>query len=124
MKIKIAIIPKARVSHAKELSENLRHAVEVGEMAIVDSLTQELIEMSDKDHAVSMSEESWTNMICLIRNSKPDFRSDYLLFELELKTIISADVSELVEDVSIICEYALKADDIVLQLPYEEDVDV
>jgi len=125
MKIKIALIPSEHTSKAQDLSTKLQNAMEAGEMSAVDQLTEELISLTDSEYSLSLSEEYWHQLIEKVRNSDNDFKSDYIMAKPQLETIIAAGVAESFADVSGIVEQALKADGVVLQLPFEEeDADV
>ena len=125
MKIKITLIPSEHTSKAQDLSSKLQNAMEAGGMSAVDQLTEELISLTDSEYSLSLSEEYWHQLIEKVRSSDSDFKSDYIMDKPQLETIIAAGVAELFADVSGVVEQALKADDVVLQLPFEEeDADV
>lgn len=125
MKIKIALIPSEHTSKAQDLSTKLQNAMEAGEMSAVDQLTEELISLTDSEQSLSLSEEYWHQLVEKVRTSDDDFKSDYIMAKLQLEMIIAAGVSESFADVSGVIEQALKADGVVLQLPFEdEDTDV
>lgn len=125
MKIKIAMIPSEHTSKAQALSFKLQNAMEAGEMSAVDQLTEELTSLTESDYSLSLSEEYWHQLIEKVRSSDDDFRSDYIMAKPQLETIIAAGVAESFADVSGVIEQALKADGVVLQLPFEEeDADV
>ena len=125
MKIKIALIPSEHTSKAQDLSSKLQNAMEVGEMSAVDQLTEELISLTDSNYSLSLSEEYWHQLIEKVRSSDDDFKSDYIMAKPQLETIIAAGLAEAFADVSGVVELALKADGVVLQLPFEEeDADV
>ncbi len=125
MKIKIALIPSEHTSKAQDLSSKLQNAMEAGEMGAVDQLTEELISLTDSDYSLSLTEEYWHQLIEKVRSSDDDFKSDYIMAKPQLETIIAAGVAEAFADVSGVVELALKADGVVLQLPFEEeDADV
>lgn len=120
MKIKIALIPSEHTNKAQDLSSKLQNAMEVGEMSAVDQLTEELISLTDSDYSQSLSEEYWHQLIEKVRSSDNDFKSDYIMVKPQLETIIAAGLAESWADVSGVVELALKADGVVLQLPFEE----
>ena len=125
MKIKIALIPSEHTSKAQDLSSKLQNAMEAGEMGAVDQLTEELISLTDSGYSLSLTEEYWHQLIEKVRSSDDDFKSDYIMAKPQLETIIAAGVAEAFADVSGVVELALKADGVVLQLPFEEeDADV
>lgn len=125
MKIKIALIPSEHTSKAQDLSSKLQNAMEAGEMSTVDQLTEELISLTDSDYSLSLTEEYWHQLIEKVRSSDDDFKSDYIMAKPQLETIVAAGVVESFADVSGVVEQALKADGVVLQLPFEEeDADV
>lgn len=125
MKIKIALIPSEHTSKAQDLSTKLQNAMEAGEMSAVDQLTEELISLTESELSLSLSEEYWHQLIEKVRVSHEDFKSDYIIVKPQLETIIAAGVAESFADVSDVIEQALKADGVVLQLPFEEeDADV
>ena len=125
MKIKIALIPSEHTSKAQDLSNRLQNAMEAGEMSSVDQLTEELISVTDSEYSLSLSEEDWHQLIENVRSYDDDFKSDYIMVKPQLETIIAAGVAESFGDVSYVVEQALKADGVVLQLPFEEeDADV
>jgi hypothetical protein len=125
MKIKIALIPSEHTSKAQGLSSKLQNAMEAGEMSTVDQLTEELISLTDSDYSLSLTEEYWHQLIEKVRSSDDDFKSDYIMAKPQLETIVAAGVVESFADVSGVVEQALKADGVVLQLPFEEeDADV
>ena len=125
MKIKIALIPSEHTSKVQDLSSKLQNEMETGEMGAVDQLTEELISLTDREHSLSLSEEYWHQLIEKVRSFDDDFKSDYIIAKPQLETIIAAGVAESFADVSGIVELALKADGVVLQLPFEEeDADV
>ncbi|GAD89530.1 MULTISPECIES: hypothetical protein [Vibrio] len=121
MKIKIALIPSERTSKAQDLSSKLQNAMESGEMSAVDKLTEELFSLTDSEYSLSLPEEYWHQLIEKVRCSDDDFKSDYIMSKLQLETIIVAGVAESFADVLGVIEQALKADGIVLQLPFEEE---
>ena len=121
MKIKIALIPNEHTSKAQELSSKLQNAMEAGEMSAVDQLTEKLISLTDSEYSLSLSEEYWHQLIEKVRSFDDDFKSEYIMAKPQLKTIIAAGVAEAFADVSGVVEQALKADDVVLQLPFEEE---
>ena len=125
MKIKIALITSEHTSKAKDLSSKLQAAMETGEMSAVDRLTEELISLTDSEHSLSLPEEYWHQLIEKVRSFDHDFKSDYIMAQPQLETIIAAGVAEAFTDISDIVELALKAGGVVLQLPFEEeDADV
>ncbi len=125
MKIKIALIPSEHTSKAQGLSSKLQNAMERGEMSAVDQLTEELVSLTDSKYSLSLPEEYWHRLIEKVRNSDNDFKSDYIMAKPQLEKIITAGVAEAFADVSVVIEQALKADGVVLQLPFEEeDADV
>ena len=121
MKIKIAMIPSEHTSKAQALSSKLQNAMEAGEMSAVDQLTEELTSLTESEYSLSLSEEYWHQLIEKVRSSDDDFKSDYIIAKPQLETIIAAGVVESFADVSGIIEQALKADGVVLQLPFEEE---
>jgi hypothetical protein len=125
MKIKIALIASEHTSKAQDLSTKLQNAMEAGEMSTVDQLTEKLISLTDSKQSLSLSEEYWHQLIEKVRSFDDDFKSDYIMAKPQLETIIAAGVAEAFADVSGVVELALKADGVVLQLPFEEeDADV
>ncbi|ELI9035112.1 hypothetical protein [Morganella morganii] len=125
MKIKIALIPSEQTSKAQDLSSKLQNAMEAGEMSAVDQLTEELTSLTDSEYSLSLSEEYWHQLIEKVRSSDNNFKSDYIMAKPQLEAIIAAGVTESFADVSWVIEHALKADGVVLQLPFEEeDADV
>lgn len=125
MKIKIAMIPSEHTSKAQAFCSKLQNAMEAGEMSVVDQLTEELTSLTESEYSLSLSEEYWHQLIEKIRSSDDDFKSDYIMAKPQLETIIAAGVAESFADVSGVIEQALKADGVVLQLPFEEeDADV
>ncbi|QQB42307.1 Uncharacterised protein [Kingella denitrificans] len=125
MKIKIALIPSEHTNKAQDLSSKLQNAMEAGEMSAVDQLTEELVSLTDSEYSLSLPEEYWHRLIEKVRNSDNDFKSDYIMAKPQLEKIITAGVAEAFADVSVVIEQALKADGVVLQLPFEEeDADV
>ena len=121
MKIKIALIPNEHTSKAQDLSSKLQNAMEAGEMSAADQLTEELISLTDSKYSLSLSEEYWHQLIEKVRSSDDDFESDYIMAKPQLETIIATGVAESFADVSGVIEQALKADCVVLQLPFEEE---
>jgi hypothetical protein len=121
MKNKIALIPSDQTSKALDLSSKLQNAMEEGEMSAVDQLTEELISLTDSEHSLSLSEEYWHQLIEKVRSFDDDFKSDYIMAKPQLEKIIAAGVAEAFVDVSGVVELALKADGVVLQLPFEEE---
>ena len=125
MKIKIALIPSEHNSKTQTLSSKLQNAMEAGEMSVVDQLTEELILLTESEYSLSLSEEYWHQLIEKVRATNDDFKSDYIMAKPQLETIIAAGVAESFADVSGVIELVLKADGVVLQLPFEEeDTDV
>ncbi|MDL2286164.1 hypothetical protein LJC24_01815 [Desulfococcaceae bacterium OttesenSCG-928-F15] len=121
MRIKIALISSEHTSKAQALSTKLQNAMEAGEMSAVDQLSEELVSLTDSEYSLSLSEEYWHQMIEKVRISDDDFKSDYIMVKSQLETIIAASVAESFTDVSGVVEQALKADGVVLQLPFEEE---
>ena len=121
MKIKIALIPSKHSSKAQDLSSKLQNAMKAGEMSAVDQLTEKLISLTDSEYSLSLSEEYWHQLIEKVRSFDDDFKSEYIMAKPQLKTIIAAGVAEAFADVSGVVEQALKADNVVLQLPFEEE---
>ena len=125
MRIKIALIPSEHTSKAQDLSTKLQNAMEAGEMSAVDQLSEELILLTESEYSLSLLEEYWHRLIEKVRASDDDFKSDYIMAKPQLEKIIAAGVAESFADVSGVIEQVLKADGIVLQLPFEEeDADV
>jgi len=125
MKIIIALIPSEHTSRAQNLSTKLQIAMEAGEMSAVDQLTEELISLTESEYSLSLSAEYWYQLIEKVRASYDDFKSDYIMSKPQLETIIAAGMAESFADVSGVVEQALKADGVVLNLPFEEeDADV
>jgi len=120
MRIKIALILSEHTSKAQDLSSKLQNAMEAGEMSAIDQLTEELISLTDSEHSLSLSEECWHQLIEKVRSFDDDFKSDYIMAKPQLETIIAAGMAELFADVSGVIEQSLKADGVVLQLPFEE----
>lgn len=125
MKIKIALISSEHISKAQDLSTKLQNAMEVGEISTVDQLTEELISLAESEHSLSLTEEYWHQLIEKVRAYDDDFTSEYIMTKPQIETIIAAGVAESFADVSGVVEQALRADGVVLQLPFEEeDADV
>ena len=125
MKIKIALIPSEHNSKVQDLSSKLQNAMEAGEMSAVDQLTEELISLTESEYSLSLSKEYWYQLIEKIRASNEDFKSGYIMAKPQLETIVAAGLAEEFADVSGVVEQALKADGVILQLPFEEeDADV
>jgi len=125
MKFKIALIPSEHISKALDLSSKLRNAMEAGEMSAVDQLTEELISLTDSKYSLSLSKDCWHQLIEKVRTFDDDFKSDYIMAKPQLKTIIAAGVAGSFTNVLGVVGQALKADGVVLQLPFEEeDTDV
>ena len=125
MKIEIALIPSEYTCKAYDLSSRLQCSMEAGEMSVVDQLTAELVSLTDREYSLSLSEECWQQLIEKVRSSADDFKSNYIIAKSQLEMISAAGVAESFPDLSGVIEQALKADGVVLQLPFEEeDADV
>lgn len=125
MEIKIALIPSEYMTQAQNLSTQLQKAIEEGEMERVDRFTQELISLTDQKYSLSLKEECWRQFIKNIRDFESDFKSDYIMTQSQLETIMNAHIGELFSEIENIIEQAVKTKSVVLQLPVEEDnVDV
>ena len=121
MKIKIALIPSDYIAEVQELSAKLQRAVEAGEMRVVDQETEKLLSFTNKDCSLSVSEESWYQMIAQLRNINKNFKSDYVIKKPQLEVIIAARLAESFVDIVNIAGQALKTESILLQIPYEEE---
>lgn len=121
MKIKIAIIPSEHASKAQEFSVKLQNAMEAGEMRIVDQTTKKLLSLTDEGRSLSVSEVYWNQLIEQVRSFDENFKSDYIMVNLQLEKIIEADVTESFREIVSLVEHALQNGCDVLQLPYEEE---
>lgn len=121
MKIKIALIQSEHIAEVQELSAKLQEAMEAGEMKAVDQATEKLLSFTDNDYSLSVSEESWHQLIAQVRNIDENFKSEYVIAKQQLEMIIAAELAEPFAGIVNVVEQALKIESIVLQLPYEEE---
>ena len=119
MLIKIATILQKNCELAMEVAKKLDVAVQDGEMLKVDSLSEKLESLTDKDNSISIAEDYWHRFIFSIRDVKADYGTSYLLDGIRLQEILNLGLQEF-QDITAFFEKAVETDSLVLQLPIEE----
>ena len=107
MKIKIALIQSEHIAEVQELSAKLQEAMEAGEMKAVDQATEKLLSFTDNDYSLSVSEESWHQLIAQVRNIDENFKSEYVIAKQQLEMIIAAEFAEPFAGIVNVVEQAL-----------------
>jgi hypothetical protein len=123
MRIKIALVENKHVDEAQELSVELQEAMEAGEMRVVDKTTERLLSFADEMYAADLSEESWRIFLEKIRMSDEYFQAEYILKATQIEQVLTCNLIEIFPQIIAIAEYALKTGGVVLQLPYEDEVE-
>jgi hypothetical protein len=102
MKIRLTIIcPKIAAQVGAEVDE-LRHAVDVGDMDAVDSATAHLLELTVDCRSIDLSEEDWRTFMTDIGSRNPGFTYRYLLpSELFISLLPTATTSDQVLELPI-----------------------
>ncbi len=104
MKIRLAVIPSEDLVRVRPVIDSLRIASDTGDMDGVDSATEKLLSLSERDQTIDLTEKEWREWLSEIRATNPIFQSDYL---------ISGDLcSRYFQDAT--------SDTVVLQLPIDE----
>jgi len=104
MKIRLAIIPHDDVASVMRLTDDLRTAVNAGNMDGVDAATKKLLAVTARMRSIDITEEEWRRFQNELRAEVPPFQSDYL--------ISGSFCSQYFGDVT--------ADRMVLQFPFSE----
>ena len=79
MKIRFSIISPDIFSQVRSTVDLLTHAVESGNMDVVDITTDKLLALTAGCHSIELSEKEWRVFLDGIRSKNPEFRSNYLL---------------------------------------------
>lgn len=79
MKIRLVLIPRAKLAHVRPLVEALRHAVDSEDMNGMDAATEQLAALTPGNNSVDITEAEWRRFVAEIRSRDPAFSSDYLL---------------------------------------------
>jgi hypothetical protein len=107
MRIRFSIIRPDIHEQVRTGVDELRDAVNAGDMDRVDAATAKLIALTADCHSVDLSEEQWRGFLDGSRQKLPEFQSGYLL---------SGEVcSDILPTVG--------SDDHVLELPIDEDAE-
>ena len=105
MKIRFSIISPDILAQVRSTVDLLSHAVESGNMDVVDITTDKLLVLTAVCHSIELSEKEWRLFLDGIRSKNPGFQSNYLLTG-EICTSIFPTVT---------------ATDCVLELPIDGD---
>ena len=79
MKIRFSIISPDILAQVRSTVDLLSHAVESGNMDVVDITTDKLLALTAGCHSIEQSEKEWRLFLDGIRSKKPGFQSNYLL---------------------------------------------
>ena len=79
MKIRFSIISPDILAQVRSTVDLLSHAVESGNMDVVDITTDKLLVLTAVCHSIELSEEEWRLFLDGIRSKNPGFQSNYLL---------------------------------------------
>jgi hypothetical protein len=79
MRIRVTAIPRDFLAHIRPLVDELRNAVNAGDMNGMDAATERLMAATAMEHSIDLSEEEWRRFLAEIRAKNPAFQSDYLL---------------------------------------------
>ena len=79
MRIRLAVIPSDDLTGIRHLVDDLRNAVNVGDMDGVDAATKKLLVLTANMRSVNLSEEEWRRFLADIRVQNTAFQSDYLV---------------------------------------------
>ena len=104
MKIRLSVIPPDDLTDITRLVDDLRNAVNVGDMDGVDSATDKLLAMTANTRSVNLSEEEWRRFLAGAKIQNAAFQSNYLISEEQC--------SQYFPDTT--------AETMILQLPFSE----
>ena len=79
MKIRFSIISPDILAQVRSTVDLLSHAVESGNMDVVDIATDKLLVLTAGCHSIKQSEKEWRLFLDEIRSKNPGFQSNYLL---------------------------------------------
>jgi len=79
MKIRLAVVPPDDLADVMRLTDDLRIAVNAGDMDGVDTATQKLMASTTKMRSADIGEDEWRRFLADIRAHNPAFQSDYLI---------------------------------------------
>ena len=79
MKIRFSIISPDILAQVRSAVDLLSHAVESGNMDVVDISTDKLLVLTAGCHSIELSEKEWRLFLDGIRSKNPAFQSNYLL---------------------------------------------
>lgn len=79
MKIRFSIISPDILAQVRSTVDLLSHAVESGNMDVVDITTDKLLALTAGCHSIELSEKEWRVFLDGIRSKNPEFQSNYLL---------------------------------------------
>ncbi|GIW92904.1 MAG: hypothetical protein KatS3mg110_0945 [Pirellulaceae bacterium] len=79
MKIRLAIIPPEYLPVVLRLTEDLRNAVNKGDMDAVDALTEKLLAVTATARSTDISEQEWRRFLSEVRARNEVFESNYVV---------------------------------------------
>ena len=104
MKIRLSVIPPDDLTDITRLVDDLRNAVNAGDMDGVDGATEKLLVLTANTRSVNLSEEEWRRFLAGAKVQNAAFQSNYLISE-ELCSQYFPDAP---------------AETMILQLPFNE----
>jgi hypothetical protein len=107
MKIRFAIVSSDLLAKVRAEVDVLLRAVNTGDMARVDSTTENLLKLTSDCRSIDLSEDEWRTFLNELRAKNPDLKSNYLLPGDIFTALFST-----IED-----------DDYVLELPIDGDME-
>lgn len=107
MKIRFAIVSSYLLAKVRAEVDVLLRAVNTGDMARVDSTTENLLKLTADCRSIDLSEDEWRTFLNEIRAKNPNLKSNYLL----------------PGDICTALFSTIEVDDYVLELPIDGDME-
>lgn len=79
MRVKLAVIPPDGLTGIMHVVDDLRNAVNTGDMDGVDAATEKLVALTAKTRSVDLSEDEWRRFLADVRAKNTASQSDYLV---------------------------------------------
>lgn len=123
MTVRLIIVPKEELPSVELLTDQLVKAVNIGDMSVVDQITNQLLSLTYGNRSLTMIEDSWNDLLMNLRALDKSYRSDYIISDQALITKVLSELKGLSADIQLFLKLALCKECVILQLPLENEVD-
>lgn len=123
MIVRLIIVPKEELPLVELLTDQLVNAVNIGDMSVVDQLTNQLLSLTNGNRSLTMMEDTWNDLLIILRALDKSYRSDYIISDHALMIKVLSENEGLSADIQHFLKLALIKDCVILQLPLENEVD-